>query len=67
MLQVSESGLAQSKKLMELADTTRELKRTKEALERAERIVFEQRQQGEVITMMTPFSGSRCRPLSDEN
>lgn len=44
--QLSDSGVSQSKKLLDLAETSRELKRTKEALEHAERIVFEQRQEG---------------------
>lgn len=38
--------MSQSKKLMELAEVAQELQTTKAALERAERIVFIQRQEG---------------------
>ena len=44
--QLSDSGVSQSKKLVELAEATERLKQTREALERAERLVFEQRQEG---------------------
>lgn len=45
--QLSDSGVSQSKKLVELAEVTERLKRTREALERAERLVFEQRQEAD--------------------
>lgn len=41
--------MSQSKKLVELAEVTERLKRTREALERAERLVFEQRQEGTIL------------------
>lgn len=44
--QLSDSGVSQSKKLEELAEVSDELKRTKAALERAERLVFDQRREG---------------------
>lgn len=46
--QLSDSGVSQSKKLEELAQVSDELKRTKAALERAERLVFDQRREGTV-------------------
>ncbi|CBN75432.1 hypothetical protein Esi_0099_0020 [Ectocarpus siliculosus] len=45
--QLSDSGVSQSKKLAELADVTQELKLTKAALERAERLVFDQRREAD--------------------
>ena len=44
--QLSDSGVSHSRKLAELAEVTELLKRTREALENAERLVFEQRQEG---------------------
>ncbi|CAM9717941.1 unnamed protein product [Ectocarpus fasciculatus] len=44
---LSDSGVSQSKKLAELAGATQELKRTKAALERAERLVFDQRREAD--------------------
>ena len=44
--QLSNSGMSQSKKLVELADVNEKLRRTRAALEQAERLVFEQRQEG---------------------
>eukprot|EP00903_Cladosiphon_okamuranus_P005449 g5434.t1 len=45
--QLSDSGVSQSKKLEELAQVSDELKRTKAALERAERLVFDQRREAD--------------------
>ncbi|CAM9932523.1 unnamed protein product [Scytosiphon promiscuus] len=45
--QLSDSGVSQSKKLAELADLADEHKRTKASLERAERIVFDQRREAD--------------------
>ncbi|CAN0175089.1 unnamed protein product, partial [Hapterophycus canaliculatus] len=45
--QLSDSGVSQSKKLAELADLAGEHKRTKAALEHAERIVFDQRREAD--------------------
>eukprot|EP00752_Nemacystus_decipiens_P011000 g9774.t1 len=45
--QLSDSGVSQSKKLEELARVSEELKRTKAALERAERLVFDQRREAD--------------------
>lgn len=63
--QLSESGVAQSKKLAELASATEELKRTKEALEQAERIVYDQRREGmQFVTKgHLPGSGSGERGM----
>lgn len=48
--------MSESKKLAELAEVTAELKRTKAALERAERIVFDQRQEGTAASPSLTFS-----------
>ncbi|CAM9421977.1 unnamed protein product [Pylaiella littoralis] len=45
--QLSDSGVSQSRKLAELADVSDELRRTKAALERAERLVFDQRREAD--------------------
>ncbi len=62
--QLSDSGVSQSKKLEELARVSEELKRTKAALERAERVVFDQRREGTCASCRVLMVLCRCRVAS---
>lgn len=55
-MQLSDSGVSQSKKLAELADVAAKLKRIEAALEQAERLVFEQRQEGVICHIFLFFA-----------